>query len=238
MIMNDSTHNPHPIRVWDLPVRVFHWALAISFGGAYLLAESERLRQVHVMFGYTVLGLIAFRFLWGFIGTRYARFSSFLFGPRAALSYVKSIARGAPEHHVGHNPIGSYAVYAILILGVLTGISGYCTLNDIGGDATEELHEAVANAWLAVVIVHIAGVVISSVLHRENLVRAMVTGYKRAAEPAADSPQSSPARVGVGILAALAVLTFWVGSLLTGGLGAARDRVDSTVAEAHEGDED
>jgi cytochrome b len=236
--MSDSTQNTQPFRVWDLPVRVFHWALAISFGGAYLLAESERLRQVHVMFGYTVLGLIAFRFLWGFIGTRYARFASFLFGPRAALRYVKSFARGTPEHHIGHNPIGSYAVYAILVLGVLTGISGYCTLNDIGGDAAEEFHEVVANTWLAVVIVHIAGVIVSSALHRENLVRAMITGYKRAGGPEADATQGSPARIGVGILAALAVLAFWVGSLLTGGPGAARDRVDSTVAEAHEGDED
>jgi cytochrome b len=217
---------------------VFHWTLAISFGGAYLLAESERLRQVHVMFGYTVLGLIAFRFLWGFIGTRYARFSSFLFGPRAALSYVQSIARGEPEHHVGHNPIGSYAVYAMLVLGVLTGVSGYCTLNDIGGDSAEDFHEVIANTWLAVVIVHIAGVIVSSVLHRENLVRAMITGYKRAGEAAESASQSSPARVGVGILAALAVLTFWVGSLLTGGPSAAGDRVDSTVAQEHDEDED
>jgi cytochrome b len=217
---------------------VFHWTLAISFGGAYLLAESERLRQVHVMFGYTVLGLIAFRFLWGFIGTRYARFSSFLFGPRAALSYVQSIARGEPEHHVGHNPIGSYAVYAMLVLGVLTGVSGYCTLSDIGGDSAEDFHEVIANTWLAVVMVHIAGVIVSSVLHRENLVRAMITGYKRAGEPAESASQSSPARVGVGILAALAVLTFWVGSLLTGGPSAAGDRVDSTVAQEHDEDED
>jgi cytochrome b len=236
--MSHSTQNPNPIRVWDLPVRVFHWALAISFGGAYLLAESERLRQVHVMFGYTVLGLIAFRLLWGLIGTRYARFASFLFGPRAALSYVKSIARGAPEPHVGHNPLGSYAVYAILVLGVLTGVSGYFTLNDIGGDAAEEFHEVIANIWLAVVIVHIAGVIVSSVLHRENLVRAMITGYKRASEPAASATQSSPARLGVGILAAVAVLAFWVGSLLTGGPSTTRDRVDSTVAQEHEDAED
>jgi cytochrome b len=236
--MNESTRNPHPVRVWDLPTRVFHWTLALSFGGAYLLAESERLRQVHVMFGYTVLALIAFRFLWGFIGTRYARFSSFLFGPRAVLGYAKSIARGAPEHHLGHNPIGSYAIYAILVLGVLTGISGYCTLNEIGGDAAEELHEVIANIWLAVVIVHIGGVIVSSVLHRENLVRAMITGYKRASEQSVGSTQGSSARTGVGILAALAVLTFWVGSLLTGGPSAAGNRVESTVAETHEGDED
>src|SRR5512138_2734414 len=100
--MNETTPDTR-IRVWDLPVRVFHWTLALSFGAAYLVAESERLRQLHVTLGYTVIGLITFRLLWGFIGTRYARFSSFLFGPRAALRYVKSLASGQPEQHAGHN---------------------------------------------------------------------------------------------------------------------------------------
>jgi cytochrome b561-like protein len=121
---------------------------------------------------------------------------------------------------------------------VLTGISGYCTLNEIGGDAAEDFHEVVANTWLAVVIVHIAGVIVSSFLHRENLVRAMITGYKRVDDTTAHSTQSSPARIGAGVVAALAVLAFWVGSLLTGGPGTARDRVDSTVAEEHEAGED
>ena len=169
-----------PVRVWDLPVRVFHWGLAISFAAAYTLSESERLRGVHVMLGYTVLGLIAFRLAWGFLGTRYARFASFLFPPAAVARYLRSVAQGRPDSHLGHNPAGSYVIYAMLALGALTGASGYCTLNGIGGDASEELHELLANGWLALVIVHVAGVIVSSVLHRENLVRAMLTGYKYA----------------------------------------------------------
>lgn len=235
--MSDTTRDSRPIRVWDLPLRVFHWALALSFGAAYLVAESERLRQIHVMFGYTVLGLIAFRLIWGLVGTRYARFSSFLFGPRAALTYLQSIARGAPERHVGHNPAGSYAVYAILVLGLLTGVSGYCTLNEIGGDGAADFHEVVANTWLVVVVVHIAGVIVSSLAHRENLARAMITGYKRFSGSAPDAPQGSPSHMAIGAMAALAVFAFWVGSLLTGGPNVAARNADSTVAEEHEAED-
>jgi cytochrome b len=166
------------VLVWDLPTRVFHWLLAVSFVGAFATAESERLRDVHVLLGYTMLGLVAFRLLWGVIGTRYARFSSFTFGPRSVLAYLKFLFTRSPRHHLGHNPAGSWAIYALLALTVLAGATGYATYNDIGGGWMEEAHEAAANALLAVVILHIAGVFVSSVLHRENLVRAMVTGTK------------------------------------------------------------
>lgn len=164
--------------VWDLPTRAFHWLLAASFAGAFLTAESERYRDVHVALGYTMLGLIAFRLVWGLIGTRYARFWSFAYGPRSVLTYVKSLLAGSPQHYLGHNPAGSWAIYALLALGTLAGASGYATYNDLGGHWMEELHEGIANTLLAVVVVHLAGVFVSSLLHRENLVRSMWTGYK------------------------------------------------------------
>ena len=111
------------IMVWDLPTRAFHWLLALSFAGAFLTAESERYRDIHVMLGYTMLGLIAFRLLWGFIGTRYARFSSFLFGPSQVIEYLRSLVRLRPQHYVGHNPAGSWAIWLILLLGVASGAS-------------------------------------------------------------------------------------------------------------------
>lgn len=166
------------VLVWDLPTRVFHWLLAASFIGAFATAESERLRDVHVILGYTMLGLVAFRLLWGVIGTRYARFGSFAFGPRSVLAYVKSLFTRSPQHHLGHNPAGSWAIYALLALTMLAGATGYATYNDVGGGWMEEAHEAAANALLAVVMAHIAGVFVSSLLHRENLARAMVTGTK------------------------------------------------------------
>ena len=115
-----------------------------------LTAESERLRDVHVVLGYTMLGLVAFRLLWGVIGTRYARFGSFAFGPRSVLAYLKSLFTRSPQHHLGHNPAGSWAIYAMLALTVLAGATGYATYNDIGGGWMEEVHEAAANAMLGV----------------------------------------------------------------------------------------
>jgi len=166
------------ILVWDIPTRVFHWLLAGSFAGAYLTAESERFRDIHVLLGYTVLGLIGFRLVWGLIGTRYARFSSFAFGPSKVAAYLKSLLSGSPQHYVGHNPAGSWVIYGLLLLGLLSGVTGYATYNEIGGEWLEELHEAAAGTMLTLVAVHIAGVLVSSLLHRENLIRAMINGYK------------------------------------------------------------
>jgi cytochrome b len=170
--------NKHKILVWDMPTRVFHWLLAFSFAGAFLTADSERLRNVHVGLGYTMLGLLAFRLLWGIGGTRYARFSSFAFGPRRVGSYIKSVLTFSPQHFVGHNPAGSWAIYAMLGLGLLTGVTGYAAYNEIGGEWLGDVHESAANVFLAIVIVHVAGVIVGSLIHRENLVRSMWNGYK------------------------------------------------------------
>src|SRR3972149_2177601 len=94
------------ILVWDLPTRVFHWLLAASFLGAFATADSERYRDIHVVLGYTVLGLVVFRFIWGVTGTRYARFSSFPIGPRRVFAYLLSLFTRSPQKHVGHNPAG------------------------------------------------------------------------------------------------------------------------------------
>ena len=166
------------ILVWDVPTRVFHWLLAGSFIGAFLTAESEMYRDVHVALGYLFLALIGFRVIWGLVGTRYARFRSFVFGPAQVLAYLKSLLRRSPQHYIGHNPAGSWVIYGLLLLGVLSGVTGYATYNEVGGDLFEELHEALSNAMLALVAIHVTGVVASSLLHRENLVRSMISGYK------------------------------------------------------------
>ncbi|MEQ1439111.1 cytochrome b/b6 domain-containing protein [Fontimonas sp. SYSU GA230001] len=197
--------NTTRILVWDIPTRVFHWLLAISFAGAYVTAESEAWRLVHVTLGYTFGGLILFRLLWGLVGTRHARFSDFAFGPRRVLAYLRSLLGRNPEHHVGHNPAGSWAIYAILLLGLGTALSGYALYNEIGGEAFEDVHEVVANLLLGIVVVHIAGVIVSSVLHRINLPRSMVTGYKTG-----EATQGiQRAHAGLGIALAGLVLAFW-----------------------------
>ena len=200
------------ILVWDVPTRVFHWLLVLSFGGAYLTAESERYRDIHVVLGYTLLGLIAFRLLWGFFGTRYAQFRSFLFKPGEVMAYVLSLLKGKPVHYVGHNPAGSVAIWLLLGLGVSTGLAGVVLSQDIGGDVLEELHELLSNAMLAIVFIHIAGVLVSSVLHRENLVRSMITGFKTA-EPEQGIRRS---HLWLGVIMLTAVVAFWVDYPATG----------------------
>jgi len=194
------------VLVWDVPTRVFHWLLVLSFTGAYLTAESELDRDIHVVLGYTLLGLLAFRLLWGFFGTRYARFRSFLFKPGEIVAYSLSMLKGKPAHYLGHNPLGSVSVWLLLGLGILSAVSGVLTFQDIGGDMLEEMHELTSNAMLAVVLIHIAGVVVSSLLHRENLVRAMVTGFKYA-EPEQGIRRSY---LWLGVIMLIAVVAFWV----------------------------
>lgn len=197
------------ILVWDIPTRVFHWLLVGSFIGAFVTAESEMFRTVHVALGYLLLALIGFRIVWGIVGTRYARFSAFTFGPSRVLAYLKSLLTGSPQHYLGHNPAGSWVIYGLLLLGILAGATGYATYNEIGGEWFEELHEAVANSMLALVGVHIAGVVVSSLLHRENLVISMFNGYKKG--EAHEGVRGVYWLLGAGLLAGTVVL--WTGVL-------------------------
>ena len=169
------------IRVWDLPTRLFHWLLAGTFAGAWLTADSERWIDVHTTLGYAFAGLIAFRLVWGFIGTRHARFSSFVRGPKAVRRYVASILMARPEHHVCHDPACGWAVLGLLGLGAVTALTGWLNFNAYGGHWLEELHEGAAGAMLALVFVHVGAVIVSSLIHRENLVRAMLSGFKRRA---------------------------------------------------------
>ncbi len=219
---------PEKIRVWDLPVRVFHWLLAGSFAIAYMIAESRSLRSAHMILGYTATGLIAFRIVWGFVGSRFARWNSFLYPPRAAIRYLQSLFYGSPQRFLGHSPAGGYAIFAILLLGLATGVTGYLKVNEIGGESMEDIHAALANIWLGVVILHIAGVALSSWTHRENLVRAMVTGYKQSTgAPTDDAQPGVPVSRGVGIALGAAVAGFWIWSLLTGTVpGAAGSATD------------
>ena len=206
--MNDSP--PQRIRVWDAPVRVFHWLMVLSFAGAWITAESDRWLPVHVTLGYTMAGLVVFRLLWGVAGTRHARFGDFVRGPAAVARYVLSLLRGRPEHHAGHNPAGGWAILALLALAALAVLLGWATLEHVGGKWMEEAHEAVASLMLGVVIVHVGGVLLGSWLHRENLVRAMITGRKTGAP--ADGIAKGQGR-GAGAVAALllaAVLGFWL----------------------------
>lgn len=193
------------IRIWDAPVRVFHWLLVFCFAGAYITSESEYWRLVHVTLGYTLGGLLAFRLVWGVVGTRYARFSSFVRGPGAVLHYLKSLRSGQPEHHLGHNPAGAVAIVLLMLMGFGIVASGYVTYNELGPEWVAEVHELLGNGMLLVIGVHLLGVVSASVQHKENLARAMVTGYKAGA---ADEGIRRTWVV-VAVVLVIAVLGFW-----------------------------
>lgn len=201
--MTNATPKP-AARIWDLPTRVFHGLLIASFAGAWITAESERWRLVHVTLGLTMAGLVLWRLLWGFVGTRHARFADFVRGPAAVGRYLKSLRAGRPEHHVGHNPAGGWAILGLLGLTAVTTALGWATYSDWGGEWLGEGHEVAANLLIALVGVHVAGVLVGSWLHRENLIRAMITGRK-----AAEEADVRPRRA-MGAALAAAVLGFWV----------------------------
>ncbi len=203
--MNDEHRSAPSTLVWDVPVRVFHWLMVACFAGAWLTAESEHWRLVHVTLGYTMAGLVGFRLVWGLVGSRYARFASFVRGPRAAVTYLRSLFGPRPQHHTGHNPAGALAIVGLLGLIALTAASGFATYNELGGDWLEEVHEIAANALLILVGVHVAGVVVGSLVHKENLVRAMFTGRK--AVPEVEGIRRGWAALGAVVLCA--VLGFW-----------------------------
>jgi cytochrome b len=193
------------VLVWDAPVRVFHWLMVLSFAGAYLSAESERWRLLHVTLGYTMAGLVIFRIMWGLVGTRHARFASFVRGPAAVARYLGSLLRGRPEHHAGHNPGGALAIVVLLLLALATTVSGWAAYDDVAGHWLEELHEGAANVMLVIVGIHIAAVVLSSWLHRENLVGAMISGRK----PGLPQDGIRSAWRSVAVIMLAAVLGFW-----------------------------
>lgn len=220
------------VLIWDAPVRVFHWLMVLSFAGAYLTAETERWRLVHVTLGYTMAGLVAFRIVWGLVGTRNARFSSFVRGPGAVLRYLKAMFTSKPEHYTGHNPAGAVAIVAMLALTLAIAGSGWAVFNDAGGEWLEEVHEFVANTMLAVIGVHIAGVLLSSWRGHENLIGAMITGRK------AGSPQDgvrSAWRTVAGLMV-IAIAAFWY--LQWQSAPAQGTAFDRSAASAKHGDRD
>ena len=207
----EKTNNE--IKVWDILIRIFHWSLVIAFFIAYFTGEEEN--NWHIYAGYTVLGLISFRIIWGFIGTKYARFSDFIYSPQTVFQYLKGLIMKHPKHYLGHNPAGGWMIILLLTSLFVVSISGlkiyaieegkgpfansseitlisesYANGNkseyeekaehDDEEEFWEEIHEGATNFTLALIFLHIIGVITSSKLHNENLFKAMITGKKKA----------------------------------------------------------
>lgn len=181
---------PSQVYVWDAFVRMFHWTLVVAFTVAYLTEEDTL--NVHVWAGYVVGGLVVARVIWGFVGPAHARFSDFIYTPGETLRYLRDLLLFRAERHLGHSPGGGAMIVlllAFLAATVVTGLVVYGGEQQAGplagmfteafAEQFEEVHEVIANITLVLVLAHIAAVVLASFVLRENLVRAMVTGYKR-----------------------------------------------------------
>lgn len=199
------------VRVWDPLVRVVHWGLVAAFATAWLTADE--LQPVHEFAGYTVAGLVAFRLIWGLVGSRYTRFAQFLKGPGETLAYLGDMTRGRERRYLGHNPAGAAMILALLVTLAGTAFTGWLMEDEARvamlpstptivapawadyGDEREygergqvegplkEVHETLANLMLLLAALHVGGVVLASFRHHENLARAMVTGDKRGPGP-------------------------------------------------------
>ncbi|HBV56326.1 MAG TPA: cytochrome B [Rhodobacteraceae bacterium] len=166
------------VKVWDPLVRLFHWSLVSAFAANALLTDDES--KLHQWVGYAVIGLVAFRILWGLIGTRHARFSDFLPSISGVMAQLSDMAHQRPHARLGHTPLGALMIYNLLLTMIGLGLTGWMmTTNAFWGvDWVEELHETLVTwAWLSVAA-HVAGVVFESVTSGVNLVGAMISGRK------------------------------------------------------------
>ncbi|WP_347989721.1 cytochrome b/b6 domain-containing protein [Methylomonas sp. AM2-LC] len=194
--------------VWDLPTRCFHWLLVLNFLLAYFSAESERWALVHITSGFSFFALLLFRLFWGVVGSRYVRFTAFLYKPATTLHYLKNLPNRQSKPTIGHNPLGAIAILLILSVGLICSISGWLIYADLGGAELEECHDVAATLMICLVLIHIMGVLFSSYWQRENLLRAMLDGKKIIAAEYA-IPKSHTL---IAVLLLLTVIGFWLWS--------------------------
>lgn len=174
---------PAMVRVWDLFVRAFHWLLVLSFALAWFSSHSSE--TIHHLAGYAAAALVGLRVVWGIVGTHYARFAQFTRGPRTVTAYLRAIVSGHEARYIGHNPAGGAMVLTLIGAMAATAGTGWMMTTDQfwGVEWVTKAHDWIAHGLLLLVMVHLAGVALASFRHRENLVRAMLTGRKREPEP-------------------------------------------------------
>lgn len=194
------------VKVWDGLIRLGHWILVAAFVTAYFSAEE--FEDLHVIAGWVVAIYVLLRMIWGFIGSRHARFSDFVRGPRAVFGYLRGLADRSAPRTLGHNPAGGAMVIVLLLALAVTCASGLLAqgadehegplagwfttpattsagdekAEESGGEIYEEIHELTANLTVALIVLHVLGVIASSIVHRENLPLAMLSGRKRPLE--------------------------------------------------------
>jgi cytochrome b len=178
----DVAHPQSRVRVWDLFVRLFHWSLVLSMVAAWFTSSGRD--ETHQWIGLIAATLVALRLIWGFAGSHFARFGQFVKGPLKVLTYLAAIMRGTEKRYIGHNPAGGAMVIILLAAVCATATTGYLMTTDAyyGDEFMQGLHSICAYGTVALILIHVGGVILASVRHKENLVVAMFSGEKRAAE--------------------------------------------------------
>jgi cytochrome b len=200
--------NDRDVEIWDLPTRIFHWTLVILVGiNLFLIEPRGGLQTVlHFIAGYTIAGLLLFRLIWGFIGSRHSRFADFLCRWPAVKAYLARLLRFDPPHSVGHNPLGGWMI-ALLLTGLagMIGTGLFAAARRAAGPLANlispslaglagDLHVLISDLMIALIVMHVLGVVVEWFLTGDNLVKAMLTGRKRLSpEVAAGEGKAAPA---------------------------------------------
>ncbi|HEY2891170.1 MAG TPA: cytochrome b/b6 domain-containing protein [Dongiaceae bacterium] len=168
---------PATVRVWDPLLRVIHWLLAASVVFALMSDES---RSLHKLAGYLAVALVELRIIWGFLGPQHARFTDFVKSPGEIFAYLRDLAHLRPRRYLGHNPAGGAMIVLLFVLILVTAFSGWLSLTDrfFGVGWVEAVHAGGANLLIGLIVLHVGGVIFSSFMHGENLIRAMFTGRK------------------------------------------------------------
>ena len=180
------------VRVWDLPVRLFHWLLVLSILGSFISANlGGNWMEWHQKIGFFVLGLILFRVAWGFAGNHYARFSTFVRKPSVVIAYAKSLLKPESKSFASHNPLGALSVVALLACLALQAVTGLFSNDDITiegpyasmvskavSDQITSLHKLNSDLLMVLMVLHLAAIIFYTVYKKEKLIKAMITGDK------------------------------------------------------------
>ena len=211
------------ILVWDLPLRLFHWGFAVSVLGAWVTHElGEDYISLHMQIGYVALGLVIFRIIWGFIGPYYSQFKSFFPSPKNVLCYIKSFKSTSGKTYLGHNPVGSLSVFAMLFLILIQSISGLFMNDEIfttgpyhnafGGEIDKVMkfiHHNAFDLMKFLIFIHIGAIVYYKVVKKQALASSMITGKK---EGRSDTSSIKSSKIILAIITALIVVVavYWL----------------------------
>lgn len=186
------------IKVWDVSIRLFHWLLMAAIIFCWWSARQSDMLEWHMRSGYLVLGLLSYRVIWGLVGSRYARFSHFIYGPKRVFTYLASLIKGQEQRYLSHNPLGSLAVIALIVFVGIQAGTGLFANDDIflegplaqyvssaTSSALTSFHKQWFDALLILTGLHVLAVLFHQIFRKEKLVQGMITG-KKSIEDAAD----------------------------------------------------